>query len=145
VTYVVIGGAALETHHQPHRTDDVDIAPAVDPLNLQRLATVLNALNCRLVTNVDDESPWVTLPNSYSTAATLRRADVWNLHTLHGALDITFKPSGFPHGYDDLQHNAERLQIAGTSIVVPVASLHDIQRQQVQRLQQARVRVGQAC
>jgi hypothetical protein len=84
VTYVLIGGAALETHHQPHRTDDVDIAPAVDPLNLDRLADVLNALDCRLVTDVDDESSWVALPNGYFTAATLRRADVWNLHTRHG-------------------------------------------------------------
>jgi predicted nucleotidyltransferase len=36
VSYVLIGGAALETHRQPHRTDDVDIAPAVVPLNLER-------------------------------------------------------------------------------------------------------------
>ena len=27
VRYVVIGGAALETHEQPHRTLDVDITP----------------------------------------------------------------------------------------------------------------------
>jgi hypothetical protein len=127
VTYVLIGGAALETHRQPHRTDDVDIAPAVDPLNLEHLAHVLNALDCRLVTDVDDESSWVALPNGYFTTATLRRADVWNLHTRHGALDVTFKPSGFPRGYEDLHRNAERLQIAGTSIVVPVASLHDVE------------------
>lgn len=128
VTFVVIGGAALETHHQPHRTDDVDIAPAVDRLNLEHLADVLNALDCRLVTDVDDESSWVALPNGYFTTATLRRADVWNLHTRHGALDVTFKPSGFPDGYEDLQRNAERLQIAGTNIVVPVASLHDVEQ-----------------
>ncbi|HEY5430694.1 MAG TPA: hypothetical protein VIK04_16375 [Solirubrobacteraceae bacterium] len=127
VSYVLIGGAALETHRQPHRTDDVDIAPAVDALNLEHLADVLNALDCRLVTDVDDESSWVSLPNGYFTATTLRRADVWNLHTRHGALDITFKPSGFPHGYEDLQRNAQRLQIAGTSIVVHVASLHDVE------------------
>ena len=127
VTYVLIGGAALETHDQPHRTDDVDIAPAVDPHNLERLADALNALDCRLVTDVDDESSWPALPNGYFTAATLRRADVWNLHTRYGALDVTFKPSGFPHGYEDLQRNAERLRIAGTSIIVHVASLHDVE------------------
>lgn len=127
VSYVLIGGAALETHHQPHRTDDVDIAPAVDALNLQHLADVLNALDCRLVTDVDDESSWVALPDGYFTATTLRRADVWNLQTRHGALDVTFKPSGFPHGYEDLQRNAERLQIFGTGIVVHVASLHDVE------------------
>ena len=127
VSYVLIGGAALETHRQPHRTDDVDITPAIDPLNLERLADVLNALECRLVTDVDDESSWVALPTGYFTGATLRRADVWNLHTRHGALDVTFRPSGFPRGFEDLQENAEQLQIAGTSIVVPVASLHDVE------------------
>jgi hypothetical protein len=34
---------------------------------------------------------------------------------------------GFPHGYEDLQRNAERLPVAGTSVVVPVASLHDVE------------------
>jgi len=27
VSYVVIGGATLEAHNQPHRTDDIDIVP----------------------------------------------------------------------------------------------------------------------
>jgi hypothetical protein len=128
ILYVVIGGAALEAHRQPHRTDDIDIVPALDSHNLDRLAGALNALACRLVTDVDDESSWVELPKDYFTAATLLRAEVWNLHTHHGALDVTFKPSGFPSGYEDLQRNAERLPVTGTSIVVPVASLHDVER-----------------
>jgi hypothetical protein len=93
VVYVVIGGAALETHDQPYRTDDVDVTPAVDAHNLDRLADVLNGLDCRLVTDVDDPSSWVPLPKDYFTAATLRRADVWNLQTSHGALDVTFRAS----------------------------------------------------
>ncbi len=124
---MVIGGAALETHRQPHRTDDVDIAPAIDPRNLARLGETLNGLGCRLVTDVDDDSSWIALPHGYFTATTLRRADVWNLHTRYGALDVTFRPSGFPGGYEDLQRHAERLQIAGTSIAVHVASLQDVE------------------
>jgi len=72
VSYVVIGGAALETHRQPHRTDDVDIAPAVDALNLGRLADTLNLLDCRLVTDVDDDSLRVALYMPTDTAARQR-------------------------------------------------------------------------
>jgi hypothetical protein len=99
VLYIVIGGAALETHEQPHRTLDVDITPATEADNLARLAEALNALDCELITDVDDPASWVALPRGYFTASTLRRATVWNLHTAHGPLDVTFAPSGFPHGY----------------------------------------------
>jgi hypothetical protein len=127
VQYLLIGGAALEAHNQPHRTDDIDIVPNTEPQNLDHLATALNRLDCRLITDVDDPSTWVALPNDYFTATTLLRAEVWNLHTAHGALDITFRPSGFPNGYQALQQHAERLPVAGTSIIVPVASLNDIE------------------
>lgn len=127
VRYIVIGGAALETHRQPHRTLDVDITPAIESDNLGRLAEALKTLRCALVTNVDDPASWVALPHDYFTAATLRRATVWNLHTAHGPLDVTFAPSGFPHGYDDLQPNARPLRVAGTTITVPVAALADVE------------------
>ncbi len=29
VRFVLIGGAALESHAQPHRTEDIDITPAI--------------------------------------------------------------------------------------------------------------------
>lgn len=127
VRYIVIGGAALETHAQPHRTLDVDITPATEPENLDRLAVALNALHCQLVTDVDDPGSWVALPSDYFTAATLRRATVWNLHTSHGPLDVTFTPSGFPQGFDELQGNARPLVVAGTTITVAVAALADVE------------------
>jgi hypothetical protein len=127
VRYIVIGGAALETHEQPHRTLDVDITPATEPENLDRLAEALNALRCELVTDVDDPASWVALPRGYFTAATLRRATVWNLHTSHGPLDVTFTPSGFPHGYDELRRNARLLLVAGTTVTVAVAALADVE------------------
>jgi hypothetical protein len=127
VRYVVIGGAALETHQQPHRTLDVDITPATEPENLDRLGAALNALDCRLVTNVDDPGSWVALPHDYFNAVTLRRATVWNLHTSHGPLDVTFTPSGFPRGYEELHPNAQPLTVAGTTITVAVAALADVE------------------
>jgi hypothetical protein len=127
VRYIVIGGAALETHHQPHRTLDLDITPAAEPDDLDRLAEALNALHCELVTDVDDPASWVALPRDYFTAATLGRATVWNLHTEHGPLDVTFTPSGFPGGFDDLDPKARPLMVAGTTITVAVAALEDVE------------------
>lgn len=74
VSYVVIGGAALEAHDQPHRTDDIDIVPELESHNIDRLADALNRLGCRLITDPDDEYAWVPLPDNYFTAATLLRA-----------------------------------------------------------------------
>lgn len=124
---VLIGGAALETHRQPHRTVDVDITPSTDAGNLQRLADVLNALECRLLVDPSDPASAVPLPPGYFDPVTLGRADVWNLRTRHGDLDVCLRPAGFPQGYVELLEHAERLQAAGTQVVVSVAALHDVE------------------
>lgn len=127
VTFVLIGGAALETHAQPHVTRDVDITPATDAANLGRLAQVLNGLGCSLRVDEDDRSSEVVLPGDYFTAETLRRADLWNLRTRHGELDVALKPAGFPFGFRDLQRGARPMLAAGTQIQVDVASLEDVE------------------
>lgn len=48
VRFVLIGGAALESHGQPHRTEDIDVTPDREDENRKRLAEVLNRLECRL-------------------------------------------------------------------------------------------------
>lgn len=127
VNYVLIGGAALETHHQPHETFDVDITPATDPDNLQRLARLLNTLDCALRIDPDETSSAVPLPSDYFTAATLGRADVWNLRTRHGELDIALRPAGFPTGYSELHRHASSMIAARTRIRVRVAALNDVE------------------
>jgi hypothetical protein len=52
---------------------------------------------------------------------------VWNLRTPHGKIDITFLPSGFPAGYNDLRARAQPLQAAQTTVIAAVASLHDVE------------------
>lgn len=126
VEFVLIGGAAIQTHGRRYDTLDVDVAPDNAPENLSRLACALNALGCRLVTDPADPASWVALPSDYFTPRTLLAANIWNLATRYGLLDLTFAPSGFPGGYRDLAPRATRQLAAGTSITVAVAALEDI-------------------
>lgn len=96
VEFVLIGGAAIQSHGRRYDTLDVDVTPSTDEANLDRLADALNELGCRLVTDPADTGAWVPLPAGYFTARSLRAATVWNLATRHGQLDVSFTPSGFP-------------------------------------------------
>jgi len=120
VAYVLIGGLAATLYGSPHVTTDVDITPDAEPENLARLAAALIDLDARL--RVENEPKGVSFDRS---AEALAGADVWNLQTRHGALDLTITPAG-TSGYDDLRRDAVVLEIRGTQVVV--ASLGDIIR-----------------
>jgi hypothetical protein len=126
VKFVVIGGAAIQSHGRRYDTQDIDLTPDRDEANLLRLAAALNELECRLVTDPVDPSSWVALPADYFTPRSLLAASVWNLATRFGLLDLSFTPSGFPGGYSDLAPSATTMPAAGTSIAVLVASLDDV-------------------
>jgi hypothetical protein len=49
VDFVVIGGFAVSAHGYPRATKDLDIVPAPDTENLERLAAVLQKLNATLL------------------------------------------------------------------------------------------------
>lgn len=66
VKFVVIGGAAIQSHGRPYDTQDIDLTPDRDETNLLRLAAALNELECRLVTDPLDASGWVALPPTTS-------------------------------------------------------------------------------
>jgi len=95
VAFVLIGGAAIQSHGGSYDTQDVDLAPETSDANLQRLCDALNELKCRLVTDLANTAAWVTLPDDYFTPRSIRAASVWNLATRHGQLDLTFAPSAF--------------------------------------------------
>jgi hypothetical protein len=126
VAFVLIGGAAIQSHGLRYDTQDIDITPDAEPENLSRLAGALNELDCRLVTDPADTESWVALPPDYFTPRGLLAASVWNLATRHGQLDLTFTPSGFPGGYRDLTARATRRPVADTMIVVSIAALEDV-------------------
>lgn len=112
VAFVLIGGAALQSHGQPHRTDDIDVTPERSQENLRRLAAVLNTLDCKLVIDPGDPLQDVPLPDGYFTVAVLARQDIWNLTTVHGKLDVTFTPSGFTDAYHQLREHADSRRVA---------------------------------
>jgi hypothetical protein len=48
IEYVVVGGVAAALHGAPRLTFDMDIVPATDPRNLERLLRALKALGARV-------------------------------------------------------------------------------------------------
>jgi hypothetical protein len=118
--YVLIGALAARLQGFPRLTADADITPAADADNLERLAQALRDLNARVYTE--------SVPAGLEfdcTAAFLAQAQMWNLVTDAGRLDIAFTPSGTA-GYDDLSQAAVRFEVFGIEILV--ASLRDILR-----------------
>ena len=120
VHFVLIGALAARLQGFPRLTADADITPAKDPDNLERLARALRALDARVYTE--------QIPEGLAfdcSPQMLGRADIWNLITAAGRLDIAFKPSG-TEGYDDLARHAEHFTIYGGELLA--ARLEDIIR-----------------
>jgi len=120
VAFVLIGALAARLQGFPRMTADVDITPSRDPDNLERLAAALQSLDARIYTD--------TVPEGLAfdcTATMLGRADLWNLVTSAGRLDIAFRPTG-TEGFDDLARGAVRFEVYGGELLA--ASLRDILR-----------------
>ena len=120
VKYVLIGAVAARLQGFPRMTADADITPSRDKANVRRLAAALRELDARVYTESVPEG----LPFDCSEQA-LARADMWNLVTSAGRLDVAFVPSG-TSGYDDLVQKAVRFDVFGVRLVA--ASLEDIIR-----------------
>ncbi|MCV7281727.1 hypothetical protein H7J88_19035 [Mycolicibacterium flavescens] len=120
VTYVLIGGLAAVYHGSPFPTEDADITPDTDPVNLGRLASALRELKARI--RVDG------MPEGLEFACdveALAAAQTWNLVTDAGDIDIAFRPSG-TRGYADLRRDAIAAEIY--DVTVEIASLADVIR-----------------
>jgi len=120
VRFVLIGATAARLHGFPRLTADADITPSRDRHNLNRLAGALRQLEAKIYTESLPEG----LPFDVS-AQTLERADLWNLTTSAGRLDVAFAPSG-TGGYDDLMKGAVEFDVFGVKLLA--ASLEDIIR-----------------
>jgi hypothetical protein len=120
VRYVLIGALAARFAGYPLATSDADLTPAKDPANLERLAAALRALDAKVFT--------ASVPEGLTfdcSAQMLARAEVWNLVTAVGRVDILFAPAGVS-GYDELAREAVHYDVRG--IDVPVASLRAVLR-----------------
>jgi hypothetical protein len=120
VEFVLIGALAARLQGFPRATYDADITPAKDVENLKRLAAALRELGARIYTEQVPEGLAFDC-----SAPMLARADIWNLVTDAGRLDLAFRPSGTT-GYDDLAPNAVRFEVYGHTLLA--ARLEDIIR-----------------
>ena len=120
VRHVLIGGFAGVIHGSPYVTTDVDVVPDPASANLQRLSSALDELHAKVWTDAEPSG----LPFDHD-ASSLAGAQMWNLVTDFGRLDLTFEPSG-TGGYADVARDAVHLRILGAE--VDVASLADVIR-----------------
>jgi hypothetical protein len=120
VQFVLIGALAARLQGFPRATYDADITPAKDVDNLERLAAALRDLEARIYTEQVPEGLAFDC-----SARMLARADIWNLITNAGRLDLAFQPSG-TSGYEDLAPNAVRFDVYGHDLLA--AKLEDIIR-----------------
>ena len=120
VRYVLIGALAARLQGFPRLTADMDITPDPDRGNVERLAAALRALDARVFT--EGAPGGLTFDCS---SATLSRADLWNLVTDAGRIDVVFTPAG-TEGYADLHGSAVRFDVFG--VTLEVAALDDIIR-----------------
>ena len=120
VAYVLVGPLAARLQGFPRLTADADLTPARDRLNLDRLAEALRELGTRVYTE--------GIPEGLAfdcTGATLARAEIWNLVTDAGRVDLVFRPSG-TDGFEDLRAGALEFEVFGVRLAV--ASLADLIR-----------------
>jgi hypothetical protein len=102
-------------------TEAIDLTPATDPENLERLADALRELGANLRVASDE----VGVPFDISSEA-LAGAEMWTLTTAAGDVDLCFVPAG-TRGYEDLRREASRTWLE-RGLVVDIASLRDVIR-----------------
>jgi Nucleotidyl transferase AbiEii toxin, Type IV TA system len=116
VDFVVIGGVAVVVQASPRFTRDLDISYATHTANLERLRSLLVALDARL-RGVEADVPFTP------DARTLRHAQLLTLTTRDGDLDLLVDPPGSP-GYPALRRHADIVNLDGEP--VRIASLEDL-------------------
>ena len=120
VRYVLVGGLAAAAHGSTLPTEDVDVVPARDRNNLDRLAAALEELGARI--RAEGEPDGVEFP--CTGAFLLAMGAMLNLTTDAGDVDLVMQPAGFDAGHDDLDARAIDVELDG--VVVRVASLGDV-------------------
>jgi len=115
---VLIGGFAAALRGSPMMTGDVDICPARDGGNLDRLAEALRSLHARLRGASADVAFLLD-------GRTLEAGDHFTFSTDEGPIDCLGTPAG-TDGFVDLDASATDEDLDG--LVVRVASLDDLIR-----------------
>jgi hypothetical protein len=85
VEFLLVGGLAVGYHGYPRATKDIDIVPAPDAANLDRLWAALVALGAEMLAVGELRREEVPVQLS---AEALRAGANWDLRTTHGRLDV---------------------------------------------------------
>lgn len=121
VAYVIVGGVAAVAHGSTLPTEDVDVTPARDRDNLDRLAAALRELGARLRTEREPAGVDFPCDGAFLSA----QSQMLNLVTDLGDVDLVMVPAGFPRGYDDLVDHAMAIDL-GDGVPTRMASLNDV-------------------
>jgi hypothetical protein len=118
--YVIIGGTAAAIGGANHTTFDLDITPARDEANLDRVAAALRRLDAQAYGLPEEAAAAFSLDGR-----TLANGSSWKFLTAHGELDVVLDPDG-TRGYSDLRRGAVKTEVYGMTLLV--ASLEDVIR-----------------
>lgn len=121
VRFVVIGAIAATLHGSYLRTDDIDICPAPEIQNLEKLARTLNELGAREW----DPRKGEVIPRAF-TAEMLAEDRLWLLVVDDYELDLVFEPVATA-GFSDLDSRATSIDL-GSGRELRIASLDDLIR-----------------
>jgi hypothetical protein len=120
VQYVVIGAFAALAQQAPiPATRDIDLTPNASIDNLARLSAALRELDARI--RVEGVADGLAFDH---TADSLGGVAMWNLICHYGEFDLSFFPSAFDGGYEQLLVRSHRVLVDGT--VVVIADLSDV-------------------
>ncbi len=114
VRFIVIGGVAAQLLDLPvPATIDIDVTPARDRENLERLADAFEELDAGLYT-ADEGGTWFPRQPIENWA----QYDTLHLLTSYGPLDLVFSPEGASGGYEELAPGSVRLSLGEQSVLV---------------------------
>ncbi len=117
VSYIVVGGVAVQAHGGQRLTQDLDIAVPSDRENYERLAAALSELDARVL---GPEGQRSVAPPS---AALLGSGDLWQLDSDHGLVDVIALPAALG-SFDALRDRAHDVELG--ELVVAVAARSDL-------------------
>lgn len=126
VRMILIGGAAAMLHGSPSLTFDLDLVPADDSDNLNRLGRALLDLHAMPLPDVAHELPGsdADVGDFGYVAEALRRRPTWHLTSDGGLIDLVFRPAAYEGGYDSLRAGAVSYRVFG--YLITVAALDQI-------------------
>ena len=116
VEFILIGAHAVSVYGFVRATADVDIVPAPDPTNLERLGRALAALDAKLLPlDIPEHAEQITVE-------WLSEGGNFQFETRYGQLDVMQHVAELT--YADLAPDAEELQVEG--ILVRACSYRDL-------------------